>query len=268
MIRKEILEILVCPTCRADAIGLGGGRFPELVCGTCGTVYPFDKGVVDMRRRAEGKPVQHYRTESLYDMIASWYDVAAPLMSLAVWNCPPLRYIDWAHRAVGRAEGGRLLVNPVGTGLILGHVHSVHTDFPIVGVDVSRRMLRKAHARFEKAGIENVALIRAEPENLPFADGAFRGVMSMNGLNGFHERKSALAELTRTLDAGGTAAGSALCRGLGPLADRVLAQYERWGIYPILRSREFLIEELRGAFGVDHVEFATWGAVVFFLVSA
>lgn len=265
MIRKEVLEILVCPSCRADALGLGAGRYPTLECGECGTSYPFEHGIVDLRARAGGKPVLHYRTESLYDMIAPWYDVAAPLMSMTVWNCPPLRYIDWAHRAVGRAAGGRLLVNPVGTGLILEHVHSVHTDFPIVAIDMSRRMLRAARQRLEKAGVENVALLRAEPENLPFKAGSFRAAMTMNGLNGFHDRPVALTELTRTLEVGGTVAGSALCRGRGALADRVLAQYERWGIYPMLRGRDYLIEELRGAFGVHDLEFVTHGAVVFFL---
>lgn len=265
MLRKEILEVIICPTCRADAIGIGGGRYPELECGECGTTYPFVKGILDLVPRQNGDRIHPYRPGALYDAIARWYDLAAPAMSLAVWNCPPLRYVDWAYRAVGRAKGKRLLINPVSTGLLLRHVYSIHTDFPMVGVDISWRMLRRAQRRFERNGIENVTLIRAQPENLPFAEGAFGAVMSMNGLNGFHNRERALAEMARTLETGATFAGSSICRGLQRTADFMLNYYERWGIYPILRSRDYLVAELAESFGDPAIRYETHGAVVFFL---
>ena len=267
MLRKEILEVIICPTCRADAIGIGGGRYPEPRCGECGATYSFVKGILDLAPRQDGERIRPYRTGALYDAIARWYDLAAPAMSMAVWNCPPLRYVDWAYGAVGRAKGKRLLVNPVGTGLLLRHVYSVHTDFPIVGVDISWRMLRRAQRRFERSGIENVALIRADPGNLPFADGAFGAIMSMNGLNGFHDRAKALAEMARTLEPGATIAGSSICRGLRRTADFMLSRYERWGVFPILHSRDFLIAELADAFGDPNVRFATHGAAVFFMAT-
>ncbi|MBN1947270.1 MAG: methyltransferase domain-containing protein [Bradymonadales bacterium] len=223
-------------------------------------------GIADLTPRPSGKPVRHYRTEALYDVIARWYDVAAPLMSLFIWGCPPLRYIDWSHRAVGRAMGGRLLVHPVGTGLLLKHVYSIHTQYPIVATDYSWRMLRQAQIRFEKAGMDNVVLVRSEPEHLPFAPDSFRAVMSMNGLNGFYDRAKAMAEMSRVLEPKGTVVGATLCRGLERTADLFLERYERWGIYPILRSRSYLVKELQEAFEGSRVRYETHGAVVFFLV--
>lgn len=265
MVTREILDIIRCPSCRADAIGIGGRRHPELQCGDCGAVYPVVDGIADLTPRHEGKPVRHYRTESLYNAIAPVFDYAFPVMSLLVWHCPPLRYVDWAHRAVGRATGGKLLVHPVGTGFVLGHVQSPHTQFPVVAVDVSWRMLRRAKERFERAGHENITLIRAEPEHLPLAEDSFRCVMSFNGLNGFYDRGRALSEMVRVGEPHCWMAGSALCRGLERSADRVLSRYERWGVYPILRSREFLIKELSQAFGVERIQFETHGAVVYYL---
>ena len=265
MIPKNILNIIICPSCRADEIGVGGKRHPELECGSCGVSYPFTRGIVDLTPRFEGEPVRHYRTETLYDAIAPLFDVAFPAMSMLVWNCPPLRYVDWAHRALGRAEDGILLTCPVGTGFLLNHVQSDHTRFPIVATDISWRMLSKAQARFERSGATNVTLIRADPAHLPFRQSSFRSIMTLNGLNGFHDRDRALSELVRVTEKRGWIAGSALCRGLERTADRVLHRYEKWGVYPILRGREFLLAELEQAFRARDLRFETYGAVVFFI---
>ena len=265
MIPKNILTVISCPSCGADEIGVGGKRHPELECGACGVSYPIVKGIPDLTPRFAGEPLRHYRTETLYDAIAPIFDVSFPAMSLLVWNCPPLRYVDWAHRALGRGEGGLLLTCPVGTGFLLNHVQSVHTQYPIVATDISWRMLFRAKSRFERSGATNITLIRADPAHLPFAPGSFRSVMTLNGLNGFHDRDRALSELLRITEAKGWIAGSALCRGLERTADRVLNRYEKWGIYPILRGREFLLSELEQAFKARDLRFETYGAVVFFI---
>jgi ubiquinone/menaquinone biosynthesis C-methylase UbiE/uncharacterized protein YbaR (Trm112 family) len=267
MISREVLDILTCPHCDGADLRLGGGRLGSLDCPDCGVKYPIDRGIVDLTEQSGSGPIRHYRTESLYDGIAGWFDVVFPTMSALIWNCSPFRYVDWGHRAVGRAQGGRLLVNPLGTGLLLRHVHSVHVDFPIVGVDISWKMLRRAQSRFARHGVENVTLVRAEPSRLPFAARAFRAVMSLNGINGFYDRDKALAELGRVTEEDGFITGTSLCRGLERRADRVLDRYERWGIYPILRSRDYLIRELEEVLGVTDVAYETHGAVVFFTIA-
>ena len=265
MISREILDIILCPTCGADAVGVGSDRHPSLECGGCGADYPIVHGIPDLTPRAADDDESLYQPETLYDNIARVFDVAFPLMSLAVWRCPPVRYVDWAHRAVGRGLGGRMLSCPVSTGFILDHVQSPHTQIPIVATDVSWRMLRRAQKRFKRHGRENITLIRARPEQLPFKEHAFRSVMSLNGPNGFEDREAALSELFRVSEPSGWIAGSAICRGLSLPADTMLRRYERLGIYPILRSREYLVSELAEAFRLPEVRFETYGAVVFFM---
>lgn len=266
MIPSELIDILVCPSCSSDTVTLGAGRYPDLVCASCRSRYPVVDGIADLVPQQGGKPLKHYRTESLFDAVAKHYDHAVLLMSLLVWKCSPLRFVDWAHRGMGRTSRGPILVSPVGTGLLLRHVFGEHCDFPIVAIDISRKMLRRAQKRFERSNINNVILIRAEPEHLPFRGGSFDTVMSMNGVSAFHNREQALSETRRVLSPSGRIVGTSLCRGLERSADKMLDQYERWGIYPILRSKDYLVKELSQAFRVPHIRSETHGAVVFYVV--
>lgn len=266
MIPSELVDILVCPSCSSEAVTLGAGRYPDLVCGACKSRYPVVDDIPDLIPQEGGKPLKHYRTESLFDAVAKHYDHAVLVMSLLVWKCSPLRFVDWGHRGMGRISRGPLLVNPVGTGLLLRHIYGEHRDFPIVAIDISRKMLRRAQKRFKRSNINNVTFIRAEPEHLPFRKGSFGAVMSMNGVSAFHDRQQALSETRRVLAKGGRIVGTSLCRGLERSADKMLDQYERWGIYPILRSKDYLVKELSQAFRVPTVRFETHGAVVFYVV--
>lgn len=267
MLAPALLDILKCPTCGAEALEptAAHGRHERggLRCTACQALYDARRGIPDLTPRGPSDGL-HYRTESLYDAIAGVGDVALPLVSLTVWRCPPLRYIDWAHRAMGRARGGRLLVEPVGTGFIVKHVQSVHTTSPIIAVDVSWKMLFRAAARFRRAGLEHISVLRARPDRLPFRDGAFSAVFSVNGVNGFTDRQAAVKEWGRVTEPGGSVLGSALCRGLERVADTLLRRYERMGLYPTPRSRDFLVSELTQHLDASRVTFETHGAAVFY----
>lgn len=265
MIPRKVLDIMECPSCGHPDLGIGTRRQPDLVCEGCGERYPFVGGVPDMVPRKKIQQYQYYRTDTLLNLIAPFYDVAAPLMSLAVWQCSPLRYVDMAHKAVGRSAGGAYLECPIGTGLVLGHIQAEHIEGPLIGVDSSWKMLRRAQARFEENGMaERVTLLRADPERLPFRGGAFRSLQSVNGLHAFHDRMKVLTEFDRVMEAGGLVSGSVLVRGQNALADAIMNTYERYGVFPMLRSREFIISELRRILKYEVVRHETYGSVLFF----
>ncbi len=265
MIPRQVLDIMECPSCGHPELEIGTRRQPDLVCGGCGERYPIVDGVPDMVPRKKVQQYRYYRTDTLLNLIAPFYDVAAPLMSLAVWQCSPLRYVDMAHKAVGRSAGGAYLECPIGTGLVLGHIQAEHVEGPLIGVDSSWKMLRRAQARFEENGMASrVTLMRADPERLPFHPGAIRSLQSVNGLHAFHDRLKVLAEFNRVLEPGGFLSGSVLVRGQNALADTILDTYERYGVFPMLRSREFIISELRRVLGYPEVRHETYGSVFFF----
>jgi uncharacterized protein YbaR (Trm112 family) len=115
MITKEVLDILRCPACFHPELHLGSSRRPHLECGSCQTAYPIVDGIPDLVAPDTAPPPGTYRTETVTNVIAGVYDFVAPLMSMGIWRCSPLRYIDSENRALGRARGGIYLEAPVGT---------------------------------------------------------------------------------------------------------------------------------------------------------
>ena len=262
MIRQEVLEKLCCPSCGGSTLTLGSKRRPTLECPDCQAHYPIIDGIPDLVAPDHTPTPGSYRTETFSNVIAGVYDLVAPVMSVAIWRCSPLHYVDHENRALGRAGDGVYLEAPIGTAVALAPVLADHHEALIIGVDKSWNMLEKAKKRLDKVGA-HYQLIRADYGNLPLKDGSVRSLQSLNGLHGFTDRAAALAEFRRCLEDGGFFSGSTLVRAQTDVADAFLERYERYGIYPMLRSPEFLLQEVRSStFG--NVRFETYGAVMFF----
>jgi ubiquinone/menaquinone biosynthesis C-methylase UbiE len=253
---------LECPSCNDPNLKVGSARRPALVCSGCDQYFPVVDGIIDMTPSDRNPAPGNYRTETLFNLIAGVYDLVAPMMSLGVWRCSPLRYVDMSNQAVGRGNHGVLVAAPIGTGAQLDRVLAPYHDLTVIGVDQSWKMLRKAAKRFEDTG-QKVQLIRADFQHLPFRDGVVDSLISFNGLHTFEDRTRTLQEFGRCLRDDGFMTGSALVRGQEGVADTLLDRYERYGVYPLLRTAEFLTRELReGPF--RDVHFATYGAVMFY----
>ncbi len=85
-----------------------------------------------------------------------------------------------------------------GTGMFLEEL-SRHAKF-VVGVDVSPEMLQVANVRRGKA-----ALLLADADQLPFADGSFDAVVSVTLLQNMPDPAATVKEVMRVLKLGGTA---------------------------------------------------------------
>jgi ubiquinone/menaquinone biosynthesis C-methylase UbiE len=72
-----------------------------------------------------------------------------------------------------------------------------------VGIDASRTMLARGVAELQAAGLANVALIRGDATQLPFADGVFDGLCCFAALHLFADPFAALDEMRRVLGTGG-----------------------------------------------------------------
>ena len=262
MIRREVLEKLFCPSCRGPELTLGSGRRPDLICSDCDTRYPIIDGIPDLVVPEESLNPGSYRTETLENVIAGVYDFIAPVLSMAIWRCSPLRYIDHENRALGRAQGGVYVEAPVGTGVALAPIVAEHHDALIFGFDKSWNMLFKAKKRLRNIPTD-FQLIRADYHNLPLKSGVVRSLQSLNGLHGFMNRNAVLAEFHRCLEPQGFFSGSTLVRSQADVADAFVEQYERYGIYPMLRGPEFLLQQVRST-AFEDVHFETHGAVMFF----
>lgn len=262
MIDKSILELLRCPSCHSHDLALGAGRRPAVVCDACEVHYPIVDGIIDMLPSQRNIQPGQYRTETLFDMIARIYDYVMPPMSLGIWHCSPLRYIDAENKAIGRANGGVYLSAPIGTAVVTDQVLAPYHDVTVLGVDTSWKMLQRAQKRL-KDHKHPIQLMRADLTHLPLRNGVATSTQSVNGLHTFLDRQQTVSEILRVTHPGGYIAGSALVRGQEAMADSVLDQFEQYGVYPMLRSGRYLVEELRN-FGLRHLAFETYGAVLFY----
>jgi phosphatidylethanolamine/phosphatidyl-N-methylethanolamine N-methyltransferase len=95
--------------------------------------------------------------------------------------------------------GERLLVPGVGTGMDLP---LIPLGISVVGVDISREMLAKAHARVDG---RQVTLLEMDAQTLDFADGSFDAVLFNLILSVVPDGAAAFREAWRALRPGGRA---------------------------------------------------------------
>jgi ubiquinone/menaquinone biosynthesis C-methylase UbiE len=84
---------------------------------------------------------------------------------------------------------GKLLDVPVGTGVFTAGKYARMKQAEITCLDYSEDMLVQARVRFEKEGIRNVQAVQGDVGALPFADGSFDTVLSMNGIHVFPNKE-------------------------------------------------------------------------------
>ncbi len=135
--------------------------------------------------------------------ISKVYDVLAPVYGRVV----PALYELATSRAAQRLSAGApatILEVGVGPGHILTAVGKRNKSAVSVGIDISRGMLNQSRRALEKHRV-GANLVCADALQLPFADGAFEGVVASFLLDLFQQRNipDALREMLRVLAPGG-----------------------------------------------------------------
>jgi demethylmenaquinone methyltransferase/2-methoxy-6-polyprenyl-1,4-benzoquinol methylase len=108
----------------------------------------------------------------------------------------------WRRFLVSRlpADGGRVLDVATGTGLVAAEL--ARRGFTVTGVDQSTEMLVRARTRFG----DEVELVEASAEALPFTDGSFDHLTVTYLLRYVADPGATLAELARVVRPGGVIA--------------------------------------------------------------
>ena len=89
----------------------------------------------------------------------------------------------------------------------------------ITCLDYSEDMLVQARVRFEKEGIRNVQAVQGDVGALPFADGSFDTVLSMNGIHVFPNKEKAWSEIRRVLKPDGSLVACFCIKGESRISD-------------------------------------------------
>ena len=135
--------------------------------------------------------------------ISKVYDVLAPMYGRVV----PVLYELATSRAAQRLSAGApatILEVGVGPGHILTAVGKRNKSAVSVGIDISRGMLNESRRALKKHHV-GANLVCGDAIQLPFADGAFEGVVASFLLDLFQKRNipDALREMLRVLAPGG-----------------------------------------------------------------
>jgi ubiquinone/menaquinone biosynthesis C-methylase UbiE len=142
-----------------------------------------------------------YAVRFIYQRGASFYDTARR----GVTAGDERDLLPLLRAALDGRPGGRVLDVATGTGRVpLLLAGQPWFDGQVHGVDIAPAMLAQARAKLAAAGLgDRVALHEGHAGALPWPDGAFDLVTSLEALEFFPRPRRALAEMARVLAPGG-----------------------------------------------------------------
>ena len=189
-----------------------------------------------------------------YDGMMTYSTVPGKAVCRLVWNMDReknLRYIEQALSGVPEDFSGKLLEVPVGTGVLTMPVYKELPEAEITCLDYSADMMNAAKARAGAAGIKNITFRQGDVGALPFADGSFDIVLSLNGFHAFPDKDAAYRETFRVLKPGGTFCGCFYIQGGCRRTDWFIRRmYVPRGFFtPPFETEASLLERLSGMYG-------------------
>lgn len=147
---------------------------------------------------------------TFYDGMITCSTLSGKAVCKLVWNMDKrknTRYLELALSGIPKNFSGRMLEVPVGTGVLTMPVYEALPDADITCLDYSLDMMERAKRQAEKRGLKNVRFIQGDVGKLPFPDGSFDLVLSLNGFHAFPDKGAAYREVFRVLKPGGIFCG-------------------------------------------------------------
>ncbi len=95
------------------------------------------------------------------------------------------------------AESGAELVLDVGCGTGRTALDVAAAGSPVIGIDMSRGMLRRAREKASERGLKDVLWVMGDAEALPISDGTVDGIVCQGVLHHLPDVRGALAEFDR-----------------------------------------------------------------------
>ena len=165
-----------------------------------------------MSRKSEIQNAYKYlgKEATFYDGMITCSTLTGRAVCKVVWNMGPeenTRYLELAMAGIPDDFRGNMLEVPVGTGVLTMPVYKTLPDAEITCLDYSADMMAVAQRRAETMGLTNVQFRQGDVGALPFEDGSFDLVLSLNGFHAFPDKDAAFRETLRVLKPGGIFCG-------------------------------------------------------------
>lgn len=171
-----------------------------------------------MSRREEINNAYRYlgKEATFYDGMITCSTLSGKAVCRLVWNMNREkngRYLEQALSGVPEHFSGELLEVPVGTGVLTMPVYRTLPEARVTCLDYSADMMATAQRRAENMGLKHVQFKRGDVGELPFEEGKFDVVLSLNGFHAFPDKEAAYRETFRVLKPGGVFCGCFYVKG-------------------------------------------------------
>lgn len=205
---------------------------------------------------------------NFYDGMITCSTPSGKAVCRLVWDMNKVESDDYLEKALsGIPEhfSGRLLEVPVGTGILTMPVYKTMPEADITCLDFSADMMGQAQEKADRLHLKNVTFRQGDVGALPYADGAFDIVLSLNGFHAFPDKEAAYREVFRVLRPGGTFCGCFYVAGEQKRTDWFIQHvYEKAGFftppYETVFSLKNRLEKMYAAVTLGTVKSMAWFA--------
>lgn len=164
-------------------------------------------------------------SNSFYDGMITCSTLPGKIVCRLVWamnkaDCDG--YQSKAFSGIPEDFSGRLLELPVGTGVLTMPLYQTLPKADVTCLDYSPDMMAQAREKADRMGLKNVRFRQGDVGALPFPDGSFDLVLSLNGFHAFPDKEAAYRETFRVLKPDGTFCGCFYVQGEHPRTDRLI----------------------------------------------
>ena len=230
---RKLLNYLVCPSC--DSSGITYNEFSSrlkdglLRCRSCNSWYIVEDDIIELVK----DDLNHNRKKDFYKRYSKKMNLLRLKDSRSILNAESVKqkrsqmnffddfsghYILETHpfwrayyslffdRFYSKIKKGSLILD-LGCGSGLASLPFLNENYHIIGVDISREMLKRALSRLDKDQRTRHLFIVADAENLPFREGIFDTCIGMGILHHVHSPKEVVESAKKCLKKDGVYLG-------------------------------------------------------------
>ena len=172
---------------------------------------------------------------SFYDGMITCTTLSGKAVCRLVWDMNKAENDDYLEKALSGVPddfSGKLLEVPVGTGILTMPLYKTLPGADITCLDYSADMMRQAQEKAKRLHLKNVTFRQGDVGDLPYEDGTFDIVLSLNGFHAFPDKEAAYREAFRVLKPGGTFCGCFYVMGAYKRTDWFVRHiYEKAGFF-------------------------------------